>query len=435
MVEFMEFMQGKYLEQTTPKKKKWGDRHKAYPTPSRFWSPFNPFKLLQQEPFKLQPQQEPLSDWAGRKHRYSFTPRQTPLGGTSSPPPSLSRHSSKLPKKGSSLSWWSETVAGSWNTADYRRNLTSYLPTFEITSTPPGQVWDRQQRDTMYEKKMYLINLLILQLVCHNNLGTHPDSTLIISVWLASLTSRYACSHIYSRAPSPSPEFLCTASSQIRLKTTIRGFCWICTGVSGSTEQTRIDVVVIVLQPAGADMTISSSSNRNLTYSCRRLRSSCSALVVSHLRVRANVWEPRFSKLHCPLESVLRRCLLNLFLGGGFWISITSWLGLISFGLGSIKSKLPSGCLSCGFVCFLTISWIAFTSTASGLSQLVFCFSSMFFPFGGRHAMTLTTARTINILEGNFIFISADFSSEGWDLNNCPIYHRRPKMSPRCSRW
>ena len=157
MIEFMEFMQGKYLEQTTPKKEKWGDRNKAYPTPSRFWSPFNPFKLPQQEPFKLRPQQEPLSDWSGRKHRYNFTSRQTPLGGTSSPPPSLSRHSSKLPKKGSTLSWWSETVAGSWNTVDNLRNLPShlvptsrpstYLPTYPPLKPPLDEVWDRQQRN------------------------------------------------------------------------------------------------------------------------------------------------------------------------------------------------------------------------------------------------------------------------------------------------
>ena len=131
----MEFMQGSTLDETTPAKEKCSlvDKSKGYHATSWFWSTFNPpqqpfnipqqpfnlpqqlFKLPQQ-PFNI-PQQEPQSYWAARTHGCSYMSRQTTLGAKwrqHSAPPSPT--SSRLSEKSSSLPWWSEAVAGSWNT-------------------------------------------------------------------------------------------------------------------------------------------------------------------------------------------------------------------------------------------------------------------------------------------------------------------------------
>ena len=132
----VEFMQSKPLDQTTTEKEKWDldSPNKTYPTTAWFSSPFNPPAKLQPEPepFKDLQQQEPWElpqqeDWAGRKHRYSQRSRQTPFEAAYSPAlPSSGRLSAKMLEKDSTLSRWSETVAGSWNTVDYLRNLNFY---------------------------------------------------------------------------------------------------------------------------------------------------------------------------------------------------------------------------------------------------------------------------------------------------------------------
>ena len=145
----VEFMQSKPLDQTTTKKEKWDldGPNKTYPTSAWFCSPFNlaklqpeqePFKaLLQQEPWKL-PQQE---DWSGKKRRCSHRSRQTPFQAAYSPAlPSSARLSSEMPKKDSTLSWWSETVAGSWNTVDYLRNLNFYQGSYKVPG-PLFSLW------------------------------------------------------------------------------------------------------------------------------------------------------------------------------------------------------------------------------------------------------------------------------------------------------